>query len=40
MFNETHLECSRKYKLKQGLFERGVMMHPHLEEEWPYYEYE
>ena len=40
MLNEMHLEGSRKYKLKQGLFERGDMMHPPLEAEWPFYEYE
>jgi hypothetical protein len=40
MLNEIHWEGSGKYKLKQGLYERGDMMHPHLEEEWSPYEYE
>jgi hypothetical protein len=40
MFNETHWEGSRKYKLKQGLFQGGAMTHPHLEGKWTSYEYE
>jgi hypothetical protein len=33
MLNEIHWEGSGKYKFKQGLYDRGDMMHPYWEEE-------